>query len=169
MKPGRQSGQSERLPIWRRPVVGYTVLGVLVLFLAWVSWSIVSTSHRRVPRYSLTCLTHCGQLGAALVIYIDEHEGRLPDADRWIEQLSPYLRGRDVLKCRSDKSGQASSYAMVPAYGGMLLTSIEEPGRTIIFYEADDGRPAFRHHDSMNVVYADGHAQTVRELPAGIP
>ena len=147
----------------------YTALGVLVLLLTWASWSIVSTSHSRVPRYSLTCLTHCGQLGTALVTYIDEHEGRLPDADRWIEQLRPYLRGRDVLKCRSDKTGQVSSYAMVPAHSGVPLTSIEEPGRTIIFYEADDGRPAFRHHDSMNVVYADGHAATVRELPTEIP
>ncbi len=151
-----------------RPVVGYTILGVLVPLLAIVTWLIVSSGRSSGPRYSLTCLTHCGQLGVALTTYVDEHDGRLPDADRWIEQLTPHVPHRDVFKCRSDRTGQASSYAMVAAYSGALVTTIADPGRQIIFYEADDGRPAFRHHDSMNVVYADGHAATVRELPEGM-
>jgi len=73
---------------------------------------IATYSHAaRQPRPARSCRENLRQLGAAMRRYLSDHERRLPPADRWAEELAPYLKGGDAWYC-PQCSPRAHSYAM---------------------------------------------------------
>jgi prepilin-type processing-associated H-X9-DG protein len=107
-------------------------------------------------------------------MWLADHDDRFPTTERWVDELMPYLRNEDVLKCPDDDSGARSSYALNKAVIGKRLTDVEDPAGLVVFYETahpgenpvggpDDVVSPARHDGGNNFGYADGHAMWVGE------
>ncbi len=111
-----------------------------------------------------TCVSNLKMLYAATEMYAAQHGGRLPDASEWWRVTGELGATRE--RCLDDDTDQEGSYALSPRWSGAVLKKIPGPAHTVLLYESDYGRPAYRHRKGMNVRYADGHASWVKELPA---
>ncbi len=116
------------------------------------------------------CLSNVKNLALAMQMWVVDHDGRFPTTERWVEELDPYLRNRDVLKCPADESGARSSYALNRAVIGKRLADVEDPSGLVVFYETahpganpvggpEDVVSPGRHIGGDNFGYADGHAK----------
>lgn len=155
-KPQEKSATRKRL------VELLLVVGILAI-LAAVLFPVFARSRDKARQSS--CLSNTKQATLATLSYAEDYDGRLPDAITWDQAIEPYLGNRQIPKCNMDKSDQAASYAMVQRWGGVKLEDIPDRAETILIYEVEHGRPAYRHNEGMNVGYADGHAKWLRELP----
>jgi prepilin-type processing-associated H-X9-DG protein len=120
------------------------------------------------------CLSNIKNLALAMQMWLADHEDEFPKTERWVEELMPYLRNEDVLKCPADESGARSSYALNRAVIGKTLQDVEDASELVVFYEtASPGQnpagapgdivsPA-RHLGGNNFGYADGHAMWAHE------
>ncbi len=129
----------------------------------------------------ITSLSNLRQIGLALVMYPEAHEGRLPDADAWVDALLPWWKKTaqpdgsmfdPVLLFRdpSAPEGQRWNYAFNRALSGVKLADITNPGATVMLFEsttgiknaADTGQSLphpGRHAGGDYYVFASGHAQ----------
>jgi prepilin-type processing-associated H-X9-DG protein len=120
------------------------------------------------------CLSNMKNLALAMQMWLADHDDRFPTTERWVDELMPYLRNEEVLKCPADESGARSSYALNRAVIGKRLTDVEDPSALVVFYETanpgenpvggpeDVASPA-RHLGGNSFGYADGHARWVPE------
>jgi hypothetical protein len=93
--------------------------------------------------------------------------GHIPPADEWFEPVQQEGDSRDI------EGDEGHVYAMNALLGGLPLDSIEQPGNTVLFFEAARGSgisggrdllPMFPQHrdDGFLVVFVDG---SVRMIP----
>ncbi len=127
------------------------------------------------------CLSNIKNLTIAAQAYAMEHDDRLPEADRWVEELRPYINNEAILKCPDDESEALSSYAMNQTLSGKSLGEIEDPASVVLFYETaspgenpvggEDDLASPRHLEGNNYAFADGHAMwfSAEEQPSFEP
>jgi len=140
--------------------VALVFLAVLVL-LAPPFWR----AHQKAVQAD--CYCNVEQIALGMAMFADQHDGRLPNAQTWVEELEPIIRTRAVFKCPGDWSRQQVSYAMVRRWSGAKLDDIPNRAETVLIYEVIYGQPAYRHLGGMNVAYADGHVNWIEQLPPG--
>ncbi len=135
-----------------------------------------------------TCRDHLAKLVAALRKYVREHEGGLPAAETWQEDLALYLLEigdpGDLFTCPAAPELDFA-YAYNEEIAGKRVAELPEGGRAIVFFESDlnvpnahapapktGGGPP-RHMGSWNdaggvfaqLAYLDGSAETGRMQP----
>jgi prepilin-type processing-associated H-X9-DG protein len=121
-----------------------------------------------------SCLSNVKQITLAMLMFADDHDEHLPKADRWIEDLMPYVRSEEVFKCPDDDSGARSSYAMNSALSGLALKEIKDPSNLVLVFETNKpgNNPAggpeavqLRHNNGRYAVYGyvDGHAKMAQK------
>ncbi|MCE5239013.1 DUF4349 domain-containing protein [bacterium] len=153
----------------RRPSFGLVellvVLGICGV-LAAVLFPVFSKAREKARQPS--CLSNVRQLALATLQYAHDYDDVLPPAENWAELIQRYHGNTQILHCPSAIGSTGDSYALVSRWGGMPLKSITDPGNTIIIYEAENGQPAYRHNEGMNVGYADGHGKWIKKLPSDV-
>ncbi len=128
-------------------------------------------------------LSNLRQIGLALVTYPETHDGRLPDADTWVDALLPWWKKTaqpdgstfDPMLLFHDPSapeGQRWNYAFNRALSGAKLADITDPAATVLLFESTAGtknaadmgqslpNPG-RHNGGDYYVFADGRAKWV--------
>lgn len=145
-------------------------LGVLVLY--WVAFAPNFGLFVQPQRASARtqCLSNVKLQATAGLIYAASYDDHLPNAMRWMDQVTPYAPGRLRLQCPDVKSG--FGYAMAIDLSDKKLTSLRTPATTVFLFESDDlsrnahGRPrlvtSHPRHKLWNYAYADGHAKGQR-------
>ncbi len=96
----------------RRDTTGFTLIELLVVIaiiaiLAAIIFPVFSRA--RAKARQAKCLSNLKQIGAALIMYTDDHDGVYPrgqfwpfDGTKlWTDATQPYLRNTDVLQCPS--------------------------------------------------------------------
>jgi hypothetical protein len=113
---------------------------------------------------STFCIMNAKQLGLAALMFSNDHNGTLPDASRWVEQLKPYYKDPKLLRCPGDTSGAVSSFAMNSALSGQ---NVDANANRVLFFEtanpgacpsggiADVPNPS-RHEKGNTFVTANG-------------
>jgi len=98
----------------------------------------------RSLRGRLDCQNRLGILNAAIVEYAAKHEGRLPSADQWCDEIIPFIRDnrKDIenpFHCPLDptKNKRNSSYAMNASLSGCVLSQL--PKDTVLLFESHPG------------------------------
>ena len=134
------------------------------------------------------------QLSLGIIQYAFDHDNHLPDADKWVDELQPYVQNiKALLRDPSAPAGEEYSYAFNRALAGATLNTSPSPGNTIASVQLrDDGRKVEapstvllfestagtknasdmgqsvpkpgRHLGGTDYAFADGH---VRWLPDG--
>lgn len=122
------------------------------------------------------CLSNTKNLSLAMQMYLEDYNGRFPEADRWVEALAEYMRDESVLKCPDDDSEGRCSYGMNAALSGKTLDEIGDPSGVVVFFEtaspgdnpvggaADIVDPP-RHLGGNNYGFTDGHVVWLEEAP----
>ena len=113
-------------------------------------------------------------------MYAQNWDGRLPPADRWMDELQPFIPREDVLQCPAlkEKKPKAYGYAMNGDLSLASVNDVAEPGNApLVFdsvllvlnaYSGYYGLPDTpRHSNRNNVAYADGHAKGLARTPEG--
>jgi hypothetical protein len=126
------------------------------------------------------CMQHLGTLARAMVDYADEHDGNLPVADTWMDDLMPYVLDREVFKCPAAPELECG-YAMNLEVSGMALPTDwgQRHNMVLLFEWPADKRNASafpdeletmepRHGEEVLFATADGNTQSALrgETPA---
>jgi len=135
-------------------------------------------------------MSNLKQIALATLIYAQAHKDRLPDADRWADEVLPYLIGpqaspadrervtKGLFRDPSAPEGQNWTYAFNRNLSGRLLSSIKDPSNTVLVFEsttsvknaADVGasvpRPG-RHSGGSHYAFADGHVKWIADKATG--
>ena len=129
----------------------------------------------RPATHKQNCLNNLKQMALGAMMYIDDHDGKLPDANKWVDQLMPYLKNEAIFKCPSAPELECG-YAMNAVLSGVHLKELQRPSEMVIFFDshlgtrnATGGREAVcdpgRHNNGNCYAYADGHVKWQTEIP----
>jgi prepilin-type processing-associated H-X9-DG protein len=124
----------------------------------------------REKAQAAACLSNMKQLGLAAMMYAQDWDETLP-SEEWPQQLQPYLKNTQVLKCPSAPEREVA-FALNQAVAGAKLADVKRPGEVVLFFETGGpedipfGGPDFvptepRHGGQVTVGFVDGHAQLV--------
>jgi prepilin-type processing-associated H-X9-DG protein len=161
--PGTQTGQPARRG-FRFTLVELAACAAIVGILGAVTFPVFSRAREKARQVS--CQSNLKQLALAMHMFAEDHEGHLPSALTWQRDLYPYTKNEQLLKCPSDESDQACSYAMNVRLSKANLNSLSTHAEEIVLYDADaSGAPVKRHNDGLDIAFADGHVKWYREPP----
>jgi prepilin-type processing-associated H-X9-DG protein len=131
--------------------------------------------HMRPQAQQTGCLSNLRQIAAAAHMFARDHDGRLPDADKWMDELAPYLNNEAILKCPAAPDLEWG-YAMNAALSGEALAAIPDPEKVVLFFDSKLGtRNAAggvqavaapgRHNGGNIYAFADGHVKWCGQPP----
>jgi prepilin-type processing-associated H-X9-DG protein len=121
------------------------------------------------------CADHLAQIMLATRLYAAQHGKLLPDADKWTDEIMPYLQDPTVLKC-PEAPALDCAYAMNRALSGKPLSALTARPAPVLFFEstlgkrnasgtlADLPRPG-RHQGGNNYAFGDGSVQWLVQPP----
>ena len=123
----------------------------------------------------LSCQTNLRQQALALMQYRAEHNYQMPPARKWMDELRPYLKNEDALRCPSlavagvgNAEAKVYGYAFNQNLNALKLGALANPTTAAAIYETDDltrnaygggEERAYRHLGGSNIAFADGHVQ----------
>lgn len=161
-------------------LVVVAILGVLAALL------LPALGRAKGKAHEINCVSNLRQLGIAVALYADEHDGRLPTAEqrpttpvdparplpRICDVLAPQLASSNspVFLCPQDKQGyfqkEGSSYEWAYLLNGNRLHQLEVGPPWARFTLPSEQAPLLFDYESFhvggtngrkNVLYADGH------------
>jgi prepilin-type processing-associated H-X9-DG protein len=118
------------------------------------------------------CLSNLRQLGLAAMMFAQDHDEMLPSADKWTDELKPYIKN-DKVFVDPETPELPCGYAINAKIAGKSLADIAEPATTVLFFDSATGKPNTadamtsvppkgRHNGGSNFAYADGHVRWVK-------
>jgi prepilin-type N-terminal cleavage/methylation domain-containing protein/prepilin-type processing-associated H-X9-DG protein len=161
-------------------LVVIAIIGILAALL------LPALGRAKGKAHDTACISNLRQLGIAISLYADDHNGRLPFAEqrpstpidpanvqpRICDALAPQLSmsNSPVFQCPLDKLGyfqkEGSSYEWAYLLNGKPLHQIEVGGPLMTFIPPSDQAPLLFDYESVHgggtngskhVLYADGH------------
>jgi len=111
---------------------GIGFLAVVVLGVVFGQWYQGQVDRK----ISIDNLTTAHQAGLALLQYVQDHNERFPRAERWEDELAPYLKGMPLTL--ESRDGVPHRLAMNMYLSGRLDADLPEPSRVIALYETRD-------------------------------
>ena len=132
------------------------------------------------------------QLSLAIIQYAFDHNNHLPDADKWVDEILPYVKDKALFHDPSAPAGEEYSYAFNRALSGAVLDTPNQPSgvvesvrsgdgskvapsaSTVMFFESIAGiknasdtgqsvpKPG-RHLGGTDYAFADGHVRWLRD------
>lgn len=133
----------------------------------------------RAEAVKMVSLSNLRQIGLAVVVYAQDHGGRLPDADQWVDEIAPTLGNEKTLRSllwdQAAPPSQPYGYAFNRSLSGVNLATLKDPSQVVMVFESTLGRrnaadtgqsvplPG-RHEGGTHYVFADGR---VRWVPDG--
>ena len=120
------------------------------------------------------------QIGLAILQYEQDHNETLPDADKWVDEIYPYLKTESVFRDPTAPAGEKWSYAFNKNLSGVKLSDLAWPATAVILFEttlgtknaADTGESVphpGRHSGGTDYAFADGHVKWLKDGAAPAP
>ncbi|MDQ2687765.1 MAG: DUF1559 domain-containing protein [Armatimonadota bacterium] len=137
-------------------------------------------------------MSNLKQITLAIMQYAQNHKGRLPDADRWTDEILPLFLSpkggsqsspselehfaTSLFRDPAAPEGLAWTYAFNRNLSGLQLSRLKDPANTVLVFEsttgvkntADTGQslphPGW-HSEGSHVAFADGHVKLIPDKP----
>ena len=111
------------------------------------------------------------KLSLAIIMYAQDNAQRLPDADKWVDEITPYLKSAAVFHDPSAPDLRYG-YAFNLALSRVNLSTLEDPAVTVLLFESADGRKNAsgtggtvpkpgRQNGGTDYAFADGHVKWI--------
>jgi len=138
-------------------------------------WTKFAGSHLPMSMTDLHCYINMKQIALAIWGFTYHHNDRFPDADRWMDEIKPYLKTEEYYHDPAAPNSERYSYAYNRSLSGAAADRVSNMSATIMLFESslnvrnasDTGqsliKPA-RHAGHQNFVYVNigGPAGKVR-------
>jgi prepilin-type processing-associated H-X9-DG protein len=126
------------------------------------------------PQHALAagCISSLKQTTMGQLMYAADHDDRLPDAERWMDQTTPYVKIAECFRCPkvAGQNPDEYGYAMDIRMSGKHIANVEVPGtQPLLFESVLTGRNAHsrltgfpnppRHEDRNTFSFVDGHVR----------
>ncbi len=110
------------------------------------------------------------KLAVAIWAFAQDHDEHYPDADRWMDEISPYLKSEAIFHDPVTPAAQKWSYAFNRRLSGISADALASPSNTVLVFESVSGtknasdtgqsvpRPG-RHGGGTDYALADGHVK----------
>jgi hypothetical protein len=166
---GRLKGQG-------RALAGTIISGLAVVMIPFVAIFAAILfpvfSQARGKAQQANCLSNVRQLSLGVLMFAEDHQGKLPNADRWADEIMPYVHDKNVFRCPVQREKDAiSGYAFNRALSGRNTAEIGNPADMVVIFESDQGWNASgdisalpaepRHNRGEDYGFVDGHAKWV--------
>lgn len=110
------------------------------------------------------------QLALGITQYVQDHDERMPGADKWVDEIMPYVKTEAIFRDPSAPAGEKWSYAYNSALSHRSLAQFDAPAQTVMLFEStkgvknasDTGQSVpvpGRHQGGTDYALADGHAK----------
>jgi hypothetical protein len=158
-------------------MVQVMVVVIVVVILAVVLFPLFSMGHRPPP--GVPCLSNLKQIGMGMLVYASDEGDRLPPAPKWMDEISPHIHSRQILRCPVVKkqSSEGYGYAFNRHLEASKLGALKSPSEVPLAYDSINlARNAAdfvtslpnpgRHEGKNNIVRADSSAKS---YPLAVP
>ena len=109
------------------------------------------------------------QLSLGILMYAQDNDMKLPDADKWVDEIMPYVKNEAAFRDPAAPDLKYG-YAFNRALSGVLMTSLEDPAMTVLLFESTTGTKNAadtgtsvpmpgRHSEGTDYALADGHVK----------
>jgi prepilin-type processing-associated H-X9-DG protein len=109
------------------------------------------------------------QIALGIIMYTQDHNEKMPDADKWVSEIMPYVRNEAVFRDPA-APGLKWGYAFNRTLSGVSLADLDEPAQTVLLFESTDGKKNAadagasvptpgRHNGGTDYALADGHVK----------
>jgi thioredoxin 1 len=126
--------------------------------------------------FQAACLTHLKNIALAFMMYAEDRDGCFPDATKWMDELSPYLKNEVVFQCPAAPD-LPWGYAMNAGLSRRDIAEIDDPSVVAIAFDSHYGTQNAaggpeavcnppRHEGGNNYAYADGHVAWQEDIPS---
>jgi hypothetical protein len=114
----------------------------------------------------IVCTSRVKQLATGILTFLQDNDDKFPlKASAYQAEVMAYVRDREAIHCPS--TGKAAmAYSLNAQLQGKTLGSLRKPELTIMFYEGQRGKLAFRHDGRATVALADGKVKRVTPAEA---
>ncbi len=114
------------------------------------------------------CLSNVKQQGMGMLMYSADWDDKMPMANGWMDNIAPYIRNEDILRCPDLPVGM-HGYAYNDLLDNISNVAIAEPANCVMIYETSDltrnshghtdTLPRPSRHNGNSICYSDGHAK----------
>ncbi len=140
-----------------------------------------AADHARAAATRITSESNLRQIALGIIVYAQQHNGHLPDADQWTDEITPFWAKDMILpQLLHDPivpGHRPSDYAFNKALSGKDINAIKDPSHTVLLFESTTGRrnaadtgqsvpTPGRHEGGTVYAFADGR---VHWVPDGQP
>jgi prepilin-type processing-associated H-X9-DG protein len=119
------------------------------------------------------CMTNMRQSAQAALMYSVDWDETWPQSGNWASSLLPYVKTRSVFSCPQVSNENAEGgYAMNSALSSARRAQVQEPPKSVLFFESAPGTTEGdaatseirvpRHQGQINRAYADGHVTSAK-------
>jgi prepilin-type processing-associated H-X9-DG protein len=109
----------------------------------------------------LECMNNMKQLSLAAIQFVQDWDEKYQlKANAFADYLRPYFRNEEILICPAHPD-EAIGYSFNAKLQNVTLAQIQEPAKTVLFYEGQNEKLEFRHGTRTAVAFADGHVSLV--------
>jgi prepilin-type processing-associated H-X9-DG protein len=131
-----------------------------------------SMARRRSDAMHIASESNLKQIALAIIMYTQDHSEKLPDADKWVDEIMPYVKTEAVFHDPAAPAGQRWSYAYNKNLSGVKFASLANPAQTVLAFDSTLGTKNARdtgasvpkpglHAGASDFAFADGHVQSL--------
>lgn len=129
---------------------------------------------RRDNAQTASSQSNLKQLSLGIIQYVQDHDETMPDGDKWVDEIYPYVKSEAVFRDPSAPAGEKWSYAFNRNLSGAKLAALASPATTVLLFEstlgaknaADTGESVpqpGRHQGGTDYAFSDGHVKWLRD------
>ena len=96
-------------------------------------------------KHYIICNSHLKMLALGMIMWADDHDGKIPEAQGWEEKMNEYIDEDKAFSCPSCKKNY------IYLGNGQKKNAFKEPSKVIVFICEGD------HMGKTNVAFLDGH------------